>query len=509
MTAERTGEELPSTSAGVSRGSTSTKHALAAAASDSPHLRRARVALAYVAVGALLAGCMTSDAGSKSEPTPEFSVTPAASANYEREKQDPADCPDFSADAARDLLGITETPWVFDVIREVTDTNESGYIQCTFADPNKLDQQVVFQMNRIQDRNSKHYSPPVILSIMERLKSKSPLNTRFPGFGTTTMVGQHGGQSAMWACGNQMLTVSLNQGRTEQKDKSDLLWKHVEPAIQRHCGTLDQPAIPLAVDHDPRLSNEQTRPDSVGVFVRHEKLDLPTASSTVTSNVRSNQEGGKTVQSSGHLSDIKECAMFSGTEAVRALGMEDHQYWALGSRTPSRLYFGRRGDCNVSIKSKEQNGPTTHIGSGFVQYAMNSDVELELLESTAAAYADPVNRGPYVGKYRGFGAIGDYKESRTVTWLCGGYLVEGIFRRSEVKKHIDDADLWSLTEPTIRRICGKPDEPMTPPLGWDLRRVDYTQLLMEDWKIGTDNQLTSPPATKRYLRAAPTSTLNG
>lgn len=59
-------------------------------------------------------------------------------------------------------------------------------------------------------------------------------------------------------------------------------------------------------------------------------------------------------------------------------------------------------------------------------------------------------------------------------------------------------DVWGLAEPTVKRQCGPVDHPQTVLLNEAGRRVNYTKLLMEDWKIGSEEQLTSPPAVKRY-----------
>lgn len=271
---------------------------------------------------------------------------------------------------------------------------------------------------------------------------------------------------------------------------------------------MEQPAIPLAVDDKKPKAKNLKRPDVVAGFVRHENLDLPTTDSASTADSGPSSGGRDLPKSSGHLESIERCDMFSATEAVHKLNVEGQSHNAMGSRRSVRLVFGRNGDCVVRIGGNDLASPKIFVGSEFVQYAMNSDVKTERLEAVAAAHAEPANRGPYVGKYRGFGVIGDDEvfKQRVATWLCGGYLVEGSFEPSKEVKHIDDADLWALTEPTIRRVCGRPDEPMTPPLGWDLLRVDYTQLLMEDWKIGTDSQLKSPPEKKGYLRAGPGAT---
>lgn len=189
---------------------------------------------------ALVSRCTEPSGHPVPEPTPEFSVTPAAWADYEREKLTPADCPDFAADAGQELLGSKGQPWVFDVIRDVTAVGETSRFQCSFSDPKNLDNQVVFQMNRTEDSGDRQGRTPLILSVMGRLKSKSPLNERYPGFGNNTKVGEYGGQTAMWACGNQWLSVSVQQGATAQKDQAALLWKHFEPTIQRHCGTVEQ-----------------------------------------------------------------------------------------------------------------------------------------------------------------------------------------------------------------------------------------------------------------------------
>lgn len=66
-------------------------------------------------------------------------------------------------------------------------------------------------------------------------------------------------------------------------------------------------------------------------------------------------------------------------------------------------------------------------------------------------------------------------------------------------------DVWDLAEPTVKRQCGPVARPQTVLLNEAGRRVNYTKLLMEDWKIGSEAQLTSPPAVKRYKRPSITS----
>lgn len=304
-----------------------------------------------------------------------------------------------------------------------------------------------------------------------------------------------GSQTALWACGNQGLTLTFTTAQAKVPDKSADLWKQLEPAIAKTCGTAENPTSPTA-------NNKGERIDSVISFAETRTLDVPGLAAKTSTNPQTASPPRPNASLANQITykrRLDGCPTISPSYFAAPL-KADPKLVQVVFKEAKRDWRGEFVKCVITIpshKDHEYNSATWELG--YRPYSYEHKASIETVEEFAKRYSPSDTRHRKLVQYQGFGVGLSAQDGISFRWFCRNYSVTLKLDSRNRYRWAHRINLDYLVQPTVSKVCGTKHHGTSLPFDQDMRRVDYTQLLIDDWKLESSDPEISPPKDRRYL----------
>lgn len=450
-----------------------------------------------VCLVAAATGCSGLSSSSKSEPKPSPSAAPWA--DSQPNWADFTQCPDLDVNQVKTIFGSEQTPKLMNADQEDTYYGENGYLECAYHDAKDYRRQLVYQNFRLAADSGPEESGQTYLDKLYGLRqepnSASPLDAKYSGFGVHNQMNDKGSQTALWACGNQGLTLALTTPQPQMPDKSADLWKQLEPAIAKTCGTADSPTAPIA-------NNKGQRIDSVKSFAEARTLDVPALDAKSSTNPQTASPPRPNASLANQVTykrRLDGCPTISPSYFAAPL-KADPKLVQVVLKEARRDWRGEFVKCLVIIpshKDHQYNSATWELE--YRPYSYEQNATIETAEEFAKHYSSWGTRHQQLAQYQGFGVGLFARDGISFRWFCRNYSVTLKLDSRNRNDWAHRINLDHLVQPTVSKVCGTKHHGTSLPFDQDMRRVDYTQLLIDDWRLESSDPETSPPKNRRYL----------
>lgn len=395
-------------------------------------------------------------------------------------------CPDVPVDRIKSALESPHTPKLMNSDLEETPYGENSYLECAFHDAKNYRRQLVYQSFRLESGVAKDKAGRTFLhqlaKIRQEPKSASPLEATYSGFGVHNQMGKFGSQTALWACGNQGLTLALTNAKPGTPDRSTALWAAFEPAIAKVCGTAESPKAPTA-------TNDGTRVDVTKAFAVEKSIEAPALASLDPSDPSASplpQPSPVSETKGNYANRLKDCPMNSPSYFAAALQVKAENVSSRLVRA-KRDWMGETRHCIATIKSNEDRpGMNMQWEMKYRPYTINEPLGQRVTNEAARDYRYWRNRPEAIREYQGFGSMDRDGGRPRYTWFCRNYyLTFELTNDSSLLVRHSKRNVF-LVWPSLAKMCGEKYRGTTLPFDRNMRRVDYTQMLIEDWHMESD-----------------------